>query len=896
MKKFIFVILAGLVITGCSGSDQNIYHSEAYTLYSNRVVQGDYEARAVNREHIISNYQSPASTHYSSTIAFKFAINGKDNEAPSGQDHQLTIVPEERAYTSPVIRFGAKDPAGYVDDKADPYLPPNTKFTVRVDMSPVLDEFEEKGFYTTFEGNKIYKSDFNGVYIAGGSEPLSWDFDNLHNNPDYKLSDEDGDGIYTGTFVLNPHNQDSDAAQKEWKLSNDISKYPGYHSDQILVDALYNMALDETAMLIEEDSTFRTGAKWAGVWTRDISYSVLLSLGMIEPEIARKSLMRKVKRDRIIQDTGSGGAWPVSSDRVVWTLAAWELYKITANHDWLQRVYEIVKNSLNDDLQTVYARQYGLFKGESSFLDWREQSYPKWMDNVDISQSMNLGTNAVFYRTFKIMGRMAEQLDNPEAADFYNRQATRIKRGINEHLWNENRGYYDQYLYGRYYMNASPRSEALGESLSILFGVAEAGKADRIISEMPVTPFGTPTFYPQIPNIPPYHNNSVWPFVQAYWNWAAASRKNEQALNFGLASIYRPAALFLTNKENFVAENGDFKGTQINSDRQLWSVAGNLAMVYRVLLGIRFEPDRMVLNPTVPRSFGGPKKVGGFRYRNAVLDIELNGFGSGIQSMTIDGETVDDYVIPAGLKGEHKIKIEMNRRFPDKGGFNMVANKFSLPAPRVERHADTLRWPAVDGADGYGIYRNGTMLEQIAQNHYVIPEGQYGQFKVTAQKDRNKSSFTSEPVSYYPSRRKKVLEMEAYAQSSAMDLVDYTGRGYVEISKDENRQIAIPVDLSESGEYLVSFRYSNGSGPWNTDNKCAIRTLFVDGEKAGTMVLAQRGKDEWSNWGISNRIALKLDKGRHQLKVSFEPSDQNMNGEVNKAVLDHLTLVKVQNQ
>ena len=39
------------------------------------------------------------------------------------------------------------------------------------------------------------------------------------------------------------------------------------------------------------------------------------------------SLRRKVDPlGRIVQDTGSGGAWPVSTDRMVWLLAAWEVY------------------------------------------------------------------------------------------------------------------------------------------------------------------------------------------------------------------------------------------------------------------------------------------------------------------------------------------------------------------------------------------------------------------------------------------------------------------------------------------------------------------------------------------------------------------------------------------
>ena len=79
---------------------------------------------------------------------------------------------------------------------------------------------------------------------------------------------------------------------------------------------------------------FITGQNWPFVWTRDISYSVDLSLAVIAPIRSMNSLLFKVSRDRwaeenqpefVIQDTGTGGSWPISTDRVVWLVAASKL-------------------------------------------------------------------------------------------------------------------------------------------------------------------------------------------------------------------------------------------------------------------------------------------------------------------------------------------------------------------------------------------------------------------------------------------------------------------------------------------------------------------------------------------------------------------------------------------
>ncbi len=891
IKSIILLYLLSSCMPQVKDKTGSIYDAGEYQLYGNKVTQGEYSANAISREHIISDYKSPARTNYSSLLSFKFAINGKDNEAPSGQDHQLILQPENGSFTTPVIVFGEEDPASYTEGVVKP-LPANTEFTVRLDMRAVLQEMDEKGYYTTYQGDQITVDEFEGVYIAGGSLPLSWDFDNLHKNHDYQLQDENADGIYEATFILNPHDPD-EQVEREWHLQNDISGYPSYQSEQILIDALYNMALDETEMLIEEDGTFRTGEKWAGVWTRDISYSVILSYAYLAPEVAKTSLMRKVKNGRIIQDTGSGGAWPVSTDRVVWSIAAWEIYKATGDQEWLQKVFPVIKNSLETDMITVYDEQSGLMKGESSFLDWREQTYPDWMDNVDISQSLTLGTNVVFYQSFQVLSQLAEHLGENETAEKYSQEADKLKKAINEKLWNSDRRFYNQYLYGEHFMNVSPRAEALGESLAVLYQVADAYKQKEIISNVPVLNFGTPSIYPQIPNVPPYHNNGIWPFVQAYWNWAAAEAGNQEAVMQGLAALYRPAALFLTNKENFVAENGDFIGTEINSDRQLWSVAGNLAMVYRVLLGLEFQVDGLTFNPFVPEQLPGNKTISGFKYRDAVFNITLQGYGDAIDSIRLGGEPLADGKIPADLEGIHELEIVMNNQFSGDSGINLVENHFSLPAPVVELADNLLNWFAIEGAINYRIYRDGQRVETIESNEFTIPANAHGRYKITALDEHGWESFSSEPYYYLPDTQQKKIEVEQYAPACEWQLRQVSGDGHVYISKEKNTRIEVPLQVDKAGEYLLSFRYANGSGSWNTDNKCAIRTLKVNGQKAGTLVMAQRGTDEWSNWGFTNIVPVQLQKGSNSVTVLWTENNENMNEEVNQAVLDCLLVRRI---
>jgi len=890
MKRLFFFCCFTAMISECF-SQLPVYQSPAFSIYPDKVIQGKNEAIALSSTHLKSNYQSPANEFQSADIIFKFAINGRDNEMLSGKDHHFTVVVKNGMAETPVIKFGTQlnqTSAGTT------FLTPNTSLKIRLDLRDVLQQFKEKGFYTTFSGDKIYKEDFKGVYIAGSAAPLMWDFDNLYHHDELKLQDNDSDGIYETTLVLNKQ-PDEKYTDAEWKLSKDISAYPQYQSDFLLSDAIYNLSLEEMIKAVEADSTFRTGKEWGGVWTRDVSYSIILSMAYLQPKVAMNSLLRKVnKKKKIIQDTGTGGAWPASTDRMIWAVAAWEVYKVTGNRDWLEQAYIIVKNSIEDDLQNVYDPVTGMIKGESSFLDWREQTYPKWMQPADIFESECLGTNAVHYQANIILSKMATALQQKQVADKHKLIAEKIKTGINQYLWIPEKGYYARFLYGRNFKIISPGSEALGEALCIIFGIADAARAKQIIASTPVTSFGIPCIYPEIPNIPPYHNNAVWPFVQTYWLWAAASVNNEKSVMESINAIYRPAALFLTNKENFVAENGDFNGTQINSSIMLWSLSGNISIIHKVLFGIRFEEGNLAFKPYVPKAMAGKRTLNHFHYRNAILDIELNGYGNKIASFEVDGKKTSLFEISGTITGKHTIRIKLDNKLEMNSSTNQQPVLFTLPAPIVTYQNQKLSWQPIEHAAGYKVLKNGkNVLGIISQTSVTVKSGVYAEYQVVALDKNKNESFASEPVVIVNDHYVQILPAENAAEKTVLPYKGFTGDGFIEISTTVNKTVQFKVKVDGDGLYAIDFRYANGNGPTNTENKCAIRTLSVDGKPINAMVFPQRGKEEWSNWGFSNSLKVSLLKGEHILSLSLEDFNENMNGEINQAMIDYVRIVKL---
>jgi hypothetical protein len=888
MKFLLGFLLAAITL---NLKAQNIlYKCDDFQVLSDRVKQGLFTAEAKSDYELTSDYKSSFKTPSRRKIEIKFSINGLDNERGFAENHTIYLTSNGGKGVSPVFVFGKPDKKEDFAQSEEKFLSEDIEYTIRVDMREVLNSFKTKGFFTAFNGDKILQKDFKGVYVAGSSYPLTWDFESLPAKPAFKLNDKNNDGIYEVTLLFPKEYSEGDAeAASRWKLSQDISAYPKLESRDRLINALYNKALEEMLLNVRDDGAFMAGAKWPGVWTRDISYSIYLSLAIINPDACKTSLMAKVKNKRIIQDTGTGGSWPVSSDRMVWALAAWEIYAVTGDKNWLKESYEIIENSADDDLKTVRSSNNGLFYGESSFLDWREQTYPLWADPVDIYNSQCLGTNAIHFQTYVILEEMAKELGKP--AGKYQVIAGTIKEKLNQYFWINERGYYGQYLYGRTFPALSTKSETLGEALAVIFGIASPEQQKTIVRSVPVINYGTPVIFPQIPNIPPYHNNSIWPFVQAFWTLAAAKGQNEAAVLHSLASIYRASALFLTNKENMTASTGHYMGTEINSDRQLWSVAGILSSVYRVLFGMQFTPSGLELHPFVPANYAGIRTLKNFKYREAFLDITIDGFGNEIDNIMLDGKFITSPVIPAALNGKHTLIILLKNKIEPDSKINMTENITAPAAPEIKIDKNTIMFAKIPGAEKYILYKNGKQEAESSENFFVIEKGKdYSEYQALAQDARGYNSFLCEPLVLNSEANTSIIQAEGKAAVVLSVYPGYTGSGYVSLEKGDKNELQIEADIPEDGLYRVDFRYSNGNGPVNTDNKCAIRTLMLDKKAIGPVVMPHKGELGWTKWGFTNPLIVSLKKGKNNFSIAFRESDNNMNGEVNSALIDYMRL------
>ncbi len=690
--------------------------------------------------------------------------------------------------------------------------------------------------------------------------------------------------------------------QRKWLQNAATGMYPQFNCEIMGSNTLYNLSLEELTNLWNKDSYWQASLTKTDAQTHDLGYSTLLSLSIIDPASAQSSLMKRVWQGRVAQDNGTGGSWPVSTDRAVWVLGAWEVYLATGDKDWLKQSYEIVRHSLLQDESMIYDPATGLVHGEVSLPDCRKDVYPQWMQPADIAQSECLSNNALFFRANEIASRMAQLCGDGTSASHFAQMANRIKEGINDHLWVESAGYYGQYLYGRVNKMVSTRCDILGEALCIIFGIADPLRAQRIINTIPASPYGMACFSPQIPDVYTYHNNAVWPHVQAYWLWASTLTKCPQALTHIMASLYRTTALMATNMQNIVASTGSC-ASSANSGNALLGVAANLSIPIRVFAGIEFTEDGIKFHPLVPKSWNAKKELTNLKYRKAVLDITVQGYGDKVSACYLDGKKQKEPYISASLTGRHSVRLVMNDQFSRYDMHQIEPVNYSPRTPNAWLDGATrMTWRQVQGVKEYKIIRNGNTIaiqpeSNINGNYYDLPDEEgFAEYQVVAVDTQGVESFASEPLVRFDMDKGRHYDMSSFAETTNFaKCKGYGCNGAVEITSTQNTRIDIRLDVPADGDYLIDFRYANGSGSPNSGNSCASRMLWYGGKRVGSVIFPHRGKDIWNDWGFSTPVRLHLRKGEQTLVLIYELDNQNMNpDDLNRAILDYVRLTPLQ--
>lgn len=676
---------------------------------------------------------------------------------------------------------------------------------------------------------------------------------------------------------------------------------------------------------------FETGRLWHYVWTRDLSYSVHLALASINLVRAKNSLLYKVsnrKNDgesdrlnntniQIVQDTGSGGSYPVSTDRVVWAIAAYELLKYLDGNErsqFLDVAYKAIVNTIEQDRKIVYDAADGLYTGEQSFLDWREQSYPSWTENntLSVGVSKALSTNIAHYKIIDIAAKLAEERGKTADKNKYADWALNLKNAINNKLYIEEEKLYSTQIITDLAEVRVNKYDLLGESFAVIFDVASESRAKDILAEYPHTTKGAAVMHPQHAHHFTYHNRGIWPFVTSYWLKAAKKVKNAKVVDHNIFSLMRVAALNISNMENFEFLTGNNADTNINSQRQLWSVAGYISMVQDVVFGLEVENDKLRFLPFVTKNLRNKTfmetdkiELKNFKYKGKLINVVINlpekseatdGYFE-ISAIKLNSNSVGiAFINNSSLAASNTIEITLTDAATESGTINLITDNSSplhwapkepiVSNIRITNNKIELVIDA-NGETGvtYNIYRDGILVaSQVTASRWSdLNSTDYANntysYNVQSVNAAGNVSFPSKSICYWGTgERLQIVNAADFSSVRGGEFVDNHGKEHYQNWGSADHSITISnFKPGKSGEYFIQLDYGNGAGPISTGITCAVKKIEVSDAQTGEMLttdivmLPQLGS--WPVWTESSIAKVNLSASKTYNVKIYEDFD-----------------------
>jgi hypothetical protein len=719
-----------------------------------------------------------------------------------------------------------------------------------------------------------------------------------------------------------------------------------------LFDALYRLALDEARqnsvaairdfafndgadLRCPEGGCFETGRKWNYVWTRDTAYASNLGLGWIDPVRAMNSLAFKLspRRDgsapEIVQDTGTGGSYPISTDRAVWALGAGEILKHLygdARARFRDRALEAAKNTIEHDRKVVFDASDGLYRGEQSFLDWREQTYPAWTvpDTVHLGMGKALSTNLAHLALIDLARELAVETADTATSATMAARASELRRAIARRFWLEGEHALATYTSTELDPSAVRRFDLLGTSLAVLLDAVTPEQARDAIAHYPTLAYGPPVVFPEEQHVAIYHNRAIWPFVTAYWARAARKVRNDAAFDRAALSLVRGAALNLSNMENLEVESGRpwvdegaTSGPVVNSQRQLWSVAGYVGTVVSGLFGVEAEPGGVRVAPFVTAGLHA-SLFGGHATALAINDLPLRGrrisvvvrlpqaAGRGayrITRVTLNGVPYrGDVIADEDLRDRNLVDVELAAG--DSSSTVAVidgADWKKLYAPRTPsirslteasgKLALSFDFGGEDTRDlTYDVYRDGARVatRSATEGAWIDSDTSGAEtpshcYAIEARfRSTGNASHHSAPVCFWGSGRVTSVYPDAFEMRGGRFTDEYGRRFYMDWG-DPGHSLAATFTANRTGAHLVQAIYGNGGGPINTGITCVVKHVTVidvaTGERRGEGYLRMPQRGAWSSWGDSSFVRAELVAGRrYRVVLDHDDASINMSG------------------
>jgi len=393
-------------------------------------------------------------------------------------------------------------------------------------------------------------------------------------------------------------------------LPNPEPKHPARLKNATpIIERMWRIALRDVESNIvetEQGRYFGAGAIFGPkVFTRDISYSGILGVNKLYPDLMRSSLefTRNLRwdigfivyrghdvneidvdwdiryKDHVeMMEKHNTNCYARRTDDVVWLWCAGDLIRDSKNPDDYKWLYEWGAKFFKRFYDPFFDSSDGLYRGQATFMDvhspvHKTTAYPHEWSAADCVMAKATSTNCLYVKGLDTMAWAAKKLGKNDEAKQWAKRAESLRKAMLKELRNPDGTFaYYKDRWGK----LAPRREALGTAFTVLTEVVKGKDAKKALAGYPVTDAGIPSFDPFFEFKDAYHNNTSWPFVNEFFLAALGKANNTDTIAQSFAHLAR-----VCKKDGFKEYIDMRNKVASGSGSQLWSAAAFIDICFR---------------------------------------------------------------------------------------------------------------------------------------------------------------------------------------------------------------------------------------------------------------------------------------------------------------------------
>lgn len=556
------------------------------------------------------------------------------------------------------------------------------------------------------------------------------------------------------------------------------------------------------------------------------------------------------------------------------------------------------KRILATDSARLYNPETGLWRGGGD--GELSGALPPWISDTERYAVESLAANALVCNAYASLSSLLEAagLDGSPAASG---NAHAIARAINNRLWMPTEGFYSQYLYGRRKLVRGPSGSGAGNAFAAASPLITNNEMTRrVVNNLPRTPYGIVKSFPLTDSTTDYISTVT---DQGWWALACGRAADNTALWNAMSVLIRAVSLAAVIPER-------------ESDANVWGAF--VGAVSRVLFGLTPTGSGLEIRPAVPEELGGNITLTNFPYRDATINLRINGAGARVASCRLDGNELASRIIPDTLTGNHTIDIDMvGATFEEKIAPAIVIPELLTPAPEIDWNNGTVTVAPQDGIESYALLVNDERYEDIRPGSPVILPQRAGfneYFVIPLTSDGHAAGYSSIPRSVASRGSVVTLQAEWFAaRALARDIyrrmyrrwTRLHARGRMTAAQRPNRSLTQLVEITSSesitftveapaeGHCVIELGYADGRDAGTAG--IPLRSIAVNGHRITNLAMPRKGMPSDSTVTLSTLpVTARLLKGVNRIDIFSAESDRRPDNRPDTIMLDFIRITTLQ--